>query len=120
MKVENNQVLGADNTHLMFFETNALTNGSYMFEYSSLASFNGDLSSLTIGNLMFCGAKLDAPSLANIIHTINTPTTKGTIYIGLGIDNTDEARQSLAEAVWCNTWDEVNKEFTDKNWTVDW
>lgn len=27
VKVENNQVLGADNTHLMFFETNALTNG---------------------------------------------------------------------------------------------
>lgn len=31
VKVENNQVLGSNNKHLMFFETNALTNGTQMF-----------------------------------------------------------------------------------------
>lgn len=31
VKVENNQVLGADDAHLMFFETNALTDSSKMF-----------------------------------------------------------------------------------------
>ena len=72
------------------------------------------------GKAMFSGCKLDAPSLANIIHTINTPTEEGTIVIGLGIDNTVEARQALAEAIWCKDWDEVNQEFTDKNWTVTW
>ena len=101
-------------------DLSSLTNGRYMFSSTSLASFSGDLSSLTDGSFMFHNNKLDAPSIANIIHTINTPTTKGTITIGLGIDNTDQARQSLAEAIWCNTWDEVNQEFTNKNWTVQW
>ena len=171
VKVENNQVLGADDAHLMFFETNALTNGSYMFSHTaltsfsgdlssltngsamfidtdltsfsgdlssltngtsmfyktSLTSFSGDLSSLTKGNKMFDSTKLDAPSLANIIHTIKDRTglsapsnSEGTIIIGLGIDDTDEARQALAEAIWCKDWAEVNQEFSDKNWTVQW
>ena len=101
-------------------DLSSLSNGQSVFAYSKLTSFSGDLSSLISGYDMFSGAKLDAPSLANIIHTINTPTKKGTITIGLGIDNTKEARQSLAEAIWCSTWDEVNQEFTDKNWTVQW
>ena len=187
IKVENNQVLGANDEHLMFFETNALTNGSMLFQNntsftsfnsdlsnltdgefmfystslesfsgdlsnltngfcmfsiaslksfsgdlssltngnnmfynSSLESFSGDLSSLTNGEGMFFNTKLDATSLANILHFINTPTTKGTINIGLGIDNTDDAKQSLATAVYCKDWAEVNQEFDDKNWTVQW
>lgn len=49
VKVENNQVLGASDRHLMFFETNALTNGYKMFASSPLTSFSSDLSSLTNG-----------------------------------------------------------------------
>ena len=55
VKVENNQVLGADDAHLMFFETNALTDGTSIFLSASLTSFSGDLSSLTNGNRMFSG-----------------------------------------------------------------
>ena len=70
---------------------------------------------------MFDNTKLDAPSLANIIHTIDTPPIHwGTITIGLGIDDTDEARQSLAEAIWCKDWNDVNQEFANKSWTVQW
>ena len=102
-------------------DLSSLTNGSNMFSRcSNLTSFSGDLSSLTNGSSMFNSTKLDAPSLANIIHTINTPTTNKSIKIGLGIDNTDEARQALAEAIWCKDWAEVNQEFSDKNWTVQW
>lgn len=50
VKVENNQVLGDYDEHLMFFETNALTDGSIIFSYcTSLTSFDSDLSSLTNG-----------------------------------------------------------------------
>jgi hypothetical protein len=69
---------------------------------------------------MFYNTKLDATSLANIIHTINTPAEAGTITIGLGIADTDEARQAIAEAIWCKDWNEVNQEFNNKNWTVTW
>ena len=226
VKVENNQVLGANDAHLMFFETNALTVGGYMFNgctaltsfdgdlssltwgsfmfngCTALTSFNGDLSSLTNGDQMFGGCtnlttfnsdlttfnsdlssltngygmfnrtpltsfngdlssltggavmfrnctnlttfnsdlsslsdgssmfdstKLDASSLSNIIHTIkdrtglSTPSyIAGSILIGLGIDDTDESRQALAEAIWSKDWAEVNQEFSDKNWTVEW
>lgn len=53
VKVENNQVLDINNKHLMFFETNALTDGEEMFSGTSLTSFNGDLSSLVNGYYMF-------------------------------------------------------------------
>ena len=102
-------------------DLSGLTTGENMFNNcTSLTSFSGDLSSLAEGDSMFSGSKLDASSLANIIHFINTHIIGDVITIGLGIDNTDEARQSLAEAIWCKDWDEVNQEFADKNWTVQW
>ena len=109
-------------------DLSSLTTAISMFRNcTKLTTFNSDLSSLTNGNGMFNYTKLDAPSLANIIHTIKdrtglaTPTeTEGTITIGLGIDDTDESRQALAEAIWCKDWNEVNQDFSNKNWTVKW
>ena len=44
----------------------------------------------------------------------------GFIDIGLGIDNTDEARQQMAEEMGLTSWEEVEQEFADKGWTVGW
>jgi len=109
-------------------DLSSLTNGPFMFnDCTTLTSFSSDLSSLVNGYGMFGSTKIDAPSLANIIHTIkdrtglSTPSEdEGTICIGLGIDDTDEARQSLAETIWCKDWNDLNQEFKNKNWTVQW
>lgn len=44
----------------------------------------------------------------------------GHITISLGIENTDEARLQMAKDVLCNSWEEVEAEFTNKGWTVYW
>ena len=69
---------------------------------------------------MFSGCKLDAQSLANIIHFLPTIETNEKITIGLIASNTDAAKQALAEVVQCKNWNEVNNEFSNKNWTVEW
>lgn len=99
-----------------------------MFEgCANLTSFASDLSSLTNGEGMFYGCKLDAQSVANIIHFIPQrdakPTTTdgdGNITIGIGIANTEEAKQAFAEELYCIDWADLNKEFDDKNWIVEW
>ena len=48
-KMENNQSLDENGEHIMFFETNALTDGNGMFANKYILSFNSDLSSLTNG-----------------------------------------------------------------------
>ena len=105
-----------------------VTNGNSMFySCSNLTSFTSDLSSLTDGIQMFYKCKLDAPSVANIIHFIpqrdakpTSTTSKGNILIGIGITNTDATKQAFAEECDCDTWEELNKEFDDKNWAVQW
>ena len=67
---------------------------------------------------MFSNCKLDSQSVANIIHFI--PQRDATIHIGIGITNTDAAKQAFAEECDCDTWEELNKEFDDKNWGVYW
>lgn len=44
----------------------------------------------------------------------------GNIQISLGIENTDEARLQMAKDVLCDSWEEVEAEFTNKGWTVHW
>lgn len=44
----------------------------------------------------------------------------GEITISLGIENTDEARLQMAKDVLCDSWEEVEAEFTNKGWTVHW
>ena len=105
-----------------------LTNGNTMFRScSNLTSFSSGLSSLTNGTNMFSSCKLDAQSVANIIHFIpqrdakpTSTTDDGNILIGIGITNTDAAKQAFAEECYCNNWDELNQDFDDKNWAVQW
>lgn len=105
-----------------------MTYGNYMFDgCSKLTSFASGLSSLTSGVNMFASCSLDAPSVANIIYFIPQRDAKptntaspGNILIGIGITNTDAAKQALAQECQCDTWADLNKEFDDKNWAVYW
>ena len=116
-------------TNLKSFNSDlsSLTYGYDMFCHTNISSFASDLSSLTSGGSMFFGCKLDAHSVANIIHFIPQRDAKptsangnGNIYIGVGITNTDAAKQAFAEECYCDDWAELNKEFDDKNWAVQW
>ena len=54
VKVIDNEVLGANDEHLMYWQTDGLTKGYVMFHNcSKLTTFNSDLSSLTNGDSMF-------------------------------------------------------------------
>lgn len=131
-------------------DLSSLENGKQMFAYTNITSFDADLSSLQNGNEMFTGCssltsftspilslisannmfedcKLDTQSVANIIHFIPQRDAKptstydnGKIYIGIGITNTDAAKQAFAEECYCTDWAELNKEFDEKNWAVQW
>ena len=98
------------------------------YDCTNLTSFYADLSNVINAYSMFDGCKLDAPSVANIIHSIPQRDAKptgdkwddGNITIGVGIANTDAAKQEFAEACYCSDWDELNQEFDDKNWVVEW
>jgi len=85
---------------------------------SNLTSFSSDLFSLTAGFIMFNGCKLDAPSVANIVHSLSTHETSGTITIGIGCDNTEADRLLFAQECDCETWQELLDDFSAKNWTV--
>jgi hypothetical protein len=74
---------------------------------------------------MFQGCKLDAPSVANIIHFIPqrdakpTPSDNdGSITIGIGISHTSAEKQAFAEECFCDSWEELQGEFDAKNWVV--
>ena len=96
-----------------------LTNGYSMFNNcTNLTSFNSNLSSLTNGTNMFYNCKLDAPSIANIVHTLPTHETNGTISIGIGCNNTAEDQLLFAQECDCETWQELLDDFSAKNWTV--
>ena len=110
-------------------DLSSLTDGDDMFySCTNLTSFSSNLSCLTTGVSMFDGCKLDAQSVANIIHFIPQRDAKpsgdkrdyGNITIGVGITNTEEAKQAFAEACYCDDWEELNKDFDDKNWGVEW
>jgi hypothetical protein len=122
----------------MFYECTKLTSfdydlpnlmdGTRMFTLcSNLTTFSSALPSLKSGERMFSGCKLNASSVVTIVHFIPQRDTKptstsgeGNIYIGIGITNTDAAKQAFAEECDCADWEELNKEFDDKNWTVQW
>ena len=75
-----------------------------MFYGTNLTSFSSDLSSLTNGDYMFAGCKLDTASVQHIADTINT--YNGTIHIGIG--NTTPNEQEITA---------FNK-MVSKGWTV--
>ena len=97
----------------------SLMSGFRMFENcSNLTSFSSDLSSLTNGSAMFSSCKLDAQSVASIVHTLPTHESNGFIYIGIGCDNTAEDQLLFAQECDCETWQELLDDFSAKNWTV--
>jgi hypothetical protein len=104
-----------------------MMNGMGMFiACTNLTSFSSDLSSLIYGDGIFDGCKLDAKSVANIVHTLphadvtpnNQPVKKGNITIGIGCDDTEEDRDIFAQECSCETWQELLDDFSAKNWTV--
>ena len=85
----------------------SLTDGTRMFRgCSKLTSFSSDLSSLTNGEYMFTYCKLDTASVQNIADSINTPSSKGTIYIGIGNTTPNEQEEAAFNKI------------ASKNWTV--
>lgn len=56
VKIIDNEVLGANDEHIMYWQTDGLTDGYYMFYCcTALTAFSSDLSSLTNGGSMFKG-----------------------------------------------------------------
>jgi hypothetical protein len=84
-----------------------------------LTTFTSDLPSLTNGTNMFNSCKLDAPSVANIVHSLPTHETSGTIRIGIGCDNTESDQLLFAQECDCEIWQELLDDFSAKNWTVE-
>ena len=77
-----------------------LTNGDSMFSNcQNLTSFNSDLSNLTKGDSMFNYCKLDAPSVKNIIDTINSISQRSVLGLGFGCDATTEDKDLFAQEV---------------------
>ena len=110
-----------DNLNTFASDLSSLTIGMNMFHScDNLTTFSSDLSSLTNGSGMYHRCKLDAKSVANIITFLPTNESQGTITIGIGITNTDEAKQAFAEECYCDSWEELKQDFTDKNWGVEW
>ena len=95
----------------------SLTNGWCMFAFCrNLTSFNSDLPSLTDGYYMFHSCKLDAPSVKNIIDTINTYT--GELRIGMGCNNTTEDKDLFAQEVGYADMTSLLAALESKGWTV--
>ena len=105
-------------SNLKSFSSNLsnLTNGKWMFYRSGLESFSSDLSSLTDGIDMFDGCKLDAPSVKNIIDTINTGSEW--IEIGMGCNNTKEDRNLFAQEVGYADMNSLITTLKAKGWNV--
>ena len=70
------------------------------------------------GSAMFDVCKLDAQSIANIVHTLPTHESNGEITIGIGCDNTAEDQLLFAQECDCESWQELLDDFSAKNWTV--
>ena len=108
-------------TNLTSFSSDlsSLTDGYQMFyNCTNLTSFKSNLISLTNGDGMFGNCKLDAPSVKNIIDTINTYS--GTLTLGMGCSNTDEADRNLfAQEIGYNTMTELRNAITAKGWTLN-
>lgn len=98
-------------------DLSSLTNGYNMFfNCYNLTSFSSNLSSLTNGNNMFYYCKLDAPSIKNIIDTINTYS--GTLILSMGCDNTTEDKDLFAQEVGYANMTSLLSALQAKGWTV--
>ena len=106
-------------SNLESFSSNlsSLTKGKYMFsDCSNLTSFSSDLSSLTDGAYMFSKCKLDAPSVKNIIDTINTYSN--ILRLGIGCDTTTKDKNLFAQEVGYADMTSLLAALQAKGWTV--
>lgn len=94
-----------------------LTNGGNMFNYcTNLTSFSSDLPSLTDGSYMFSKCKLNAPSVKNIIDTINSSSKL--LTLGIGCDNTTKDKNLFAQEVGYDNITSLLAALKAKGWTV--
>lgn len=97
-----------------------LATGNNMFaDCSSLEEFDSSIPYLQYGTGMFNSCILNPGSVMNIVSSI-PEVQSGNITIGIGIANNDDMKQAFAEECGCVSWDDLNQEFTDKGWTVQW
>jgi len=104
-------------SNLTSFSSNlsSLTNGGSMFGYcSNLTSFSSDLPSLTNGSGMFNMCKLDAPSVKNVIDTLNTYSDA--ISLGMGCNDTTEDKNLFAQEVGYADMTSLLAAFQAKGW----
>ena len=108
---------GCTNLTSFSSDLSGLTYGYSMFlNCSNLTSFSSDLPNLKDGNFMFDGCKLDAPSVKNIIDTINTSLTNFTL--GMGCNNTTEDKDLFAQEVGYVDMTSLLAALQTKGWTV--
>lgn len=116
------QLFGEEDKGLSSF-TSDLPNlkiGDGMFGYcNKLENFQGTLTSLESAYEMFTMTILNPCSLRCIVETINTPNSRGNILIGLGCDDSDEARELFAQEAGYSSFDEIFALFDEKNWDVE-
>ena len=115
--------LDCNNLTTFTSDLSSLTDGSEMFSScTNLTTFTSDLSSLTNGYDMFDSCKLDSNSIQNIVDFLPTHESNHTITIGINVYEPTAfyGLDIFAQDCLCSSWDELNAEFTAKNWTVQW
>ena len=116
-----------DNLETFSSDLSSLTNGRYMFKATKLTSFTSDLSSLEDGDLMFFNCykltsftsdlssltdayqmfdccMLDTASVQHIADTINTPSSKKTIHIGIGNSTPNSQEEAAFNKIVSKNW----------------
>jgi hypothetical protein len=107
--------------NLKSFNSNlkSLTNGNSLFQNcSNLTSFNSNLSSLETAQYIFHGCKLDAPSIKNVIDTINKNDSSKLLSIGMGCDNNQTDKDLFAQEVGYPDMTALLQVLQDKGWGV--
>ena len=111
----------SDCNNLTSFTTDlkSLTYANWMFQRCyNLTSFTSNLESLTEAQYMFSICKLDAPSIKNIIETINTVTESPFLTLGMGCDNNQTDKDIFAQEVGYPDMTTLLQTLQDKGWTV--
>ena len=99
-------------------DLSSLTDGRMMFYMcENLTSFNSNLASLTDSDYIFWYCKLDAPSVKNIIDTINTYS--GELSLGIGCENTTEDKDLFAQEIGYTDMTSLLAALQAKGWTVE-
>ena len=100
-------------------DLSSITNGNSLFQdCSNLTSFNSNLSSLETAQYIFSTCKLDAPSIKNVIDTINKNDSSKLLSIGMGCDNNQTDKDLFAQEVGYTDMTSLLQVLQDKGWGV--